>query len=42
MAWEWLRRDREYQRDNQVLLSSNRSGAMAGQFRGKRRLSFCN
>ncbi|WP_456660793.1 transcriptional regulator domain-containing protein [Bradyrhizobium sp. JR3.5] len=40
MAWEWLRRDREYQNDYRGLLSSERSSAMAGQFRRKWGLSF--
>lgn len=40
IAWEWLRRDRGYQRDYQALVSSERSSDMAEQFRRKWGLSF--
>ncbi|WP_456763209.1 transcriptional regulator domain-containing protein [Bradyrhizobium sp. USDA 4011] len=40
IAWEWLRRDREYQRDYQLLVSGEESSAMAEQFRRKWGLTF--
>jgi hypothetical protein len=40
IAWEWLRRDREYQRDYQTLVSSQRSSAMTDGFRQQWGLSF--
>ena len=33
IAWEWLRRDRQYPRDYQTLVGSQRSGAMTDSFR---------
>ena len=40
IAWEWLRRDRQYQRDYQTLVGSQRSGAMTDGFRQQSGLSF--
>jgi hypothetical protein len=40
IAWEWLRRDREYQRDYQTLVGSQRSSAMTDGFRQQWGLSF--
>ncbi|WP_426441326.1 transcriptional regulator domain-containing protein [Bradyrhizobium genosp. P] len=40
IAWEWLRRNRGYQRNYGRLVSSERSSAMAEQFRRKWGLSF--
>ncbi|WP_456815603.1 transcriptional regulator domain-containing protein [Bradyrhizobium sp. USDA 4508] len=39
IAWEWLRRDREYQEDYKALSRKGRSGA-ADQFRLKWGLTF--
>ncbi|WP_429033958.1 transcriptional regulator domain-containing protein [Bradyrhizobium sp. I1.14.4] len=35
VAWEWLRRDREYQKDFSALVSSEKSSVTANGFRGK-------
>jgi len=40
IAWEWLRRDREYQRDYKTLISSERSSVIADSFRRQWGLSF--
>ncbi|MGX1350642.1 hypothetical protein AB7M49_004218 [Bradyrhizobium elkanii] len=40
IAWEWLRRNREYQEDYRSFVRSGRSSAMAEQFRLKWGLSF--
>jgi Family of unknown function (DUF6499) len=40
MAWEWLRRDSEYQTDYKTLVSNGRSGAVTHVFRQKWGLSF--
>ncbi|QOZ23956.1 transcriptional regulator domain-containing protein [Bradyrhizobium sp. CCBAU 51753] len=40
LAWERLRRDRGYQPDYKMLLSSNRSSMTADHFRRKWGLSF--
>ncbi|MCK1734355.1 hypothetical protein IVA79_10410 [Bradyrhizobium sp. 138] len=40
IAWEWLRRNGEYQRDYMALAMSERSGAMADHFRHQWGLSF--
>ncbi|WP_430641766.1 transcriptional regulator domain-containing protein [Bradyrhizobium cajani] len=40
LAWEWLRRDRDYQEDYRRLSRRERSSAAAGQFRRKWGLSF--
>ncbi|WP_456781628.1 transcriptional regulator domain-containing protein [Bradyrhizobium sp. USDA 3315] len=40
LAWECLRRDVEYEKDYEVLASSERSGAMSDDFRRKWGLSF--
>ncbi|WP_442869775.1 transcriptional regulator domain-containing protein [Bradyrhizobium sp. CCBAU 11361] len=40
IAWEWLRRNCEYQRDYMALAASKRSSAMAHQFRRQWGLSF--
>lgn len=41
MAWEWLRRDCEYQKDFRALVDSEQSSAAADQFRRKWGLTFC-
>ncbi|TWB87295.1 hypothetical protein FBZ93_12276 [Bradyrhizobium macuxiense] len=41
MAWEWLRRDREYQQDFRTLVSSEHSSATMDHFRRKWGLTFC-
>ncbi|WP_411780303.1 transcriptional regulator domain-containing protein [Bradyrhizobium sp. UFLA01-814] len=38
IAWEWLRRDREYQQD----FSSEQSSATSDHFRRKWGLTFCS
>ncbi|MFB9264937.1 transcriptional regulator domain-containing protein [Bradyrhizobium erythrophlei] len=40
LAWECLRRHREYQRDYKLLVRSDRSSATADHFRRKWGLSF--
>ncbi|WP_407193197.1 transcriptional regulator domain-containing protein [Bradyrhizobium sp. STM 3566] len=40
LAWEWLRRDRDYQEDYKRLSRRQRSSAAAGEFRRKWGLSF--
>ncbi|MFB9264930.1 transcriptional regulator domain-containing protein [Bradyrhizobium erythrophlei] len=40
LAWEWLRRNPEYQRDYRLLVRSGHSSAMADHFRRKWGLSF--
>ncbi|WP_376707427.1 transcriptional regulator domain-containing protein [Bradyrhizobium elkanii] len=40
IAWEWLRRNREYQKDYRIFVRSGRSSAMADHFRRKWGLSF--
>ncbi|QOZ23960.1 hypothetical protein XH93_10410 [Bradyrhizobium sp. CCBAU 51753] len=41
MAWEWLRRDREYHKDFKSLLSSEHS-SVTDHFRRKWGLTFCS
>lgn len=40
IAWEWLRRNGEYQRDYMALAMSERSGAMPDHFRQQWGLCF--
>lgn len=40
IAWEWLRRNCEYQRDYMALAANERSSAMADHFRQRWGLSF--
>ncbi|MBP1299824.1 transcriptional regulator domain-containing protein [Bradyrhizobium elkanii] len=40
IAWEWLRRNREYQKDYRIFVRNGRSGEMAELFRRKWGLSF--
>jgi hypothetical protein len=40
IAWEWLRRDRKYQRDYKALVSDQRSTGMTDDFRQQWGLSF--
>ncbi|WP_144441548.1 transcriptional regulator domain-containing protein [Bradyrhizobium sp. CCGE-LA001] len=40
IAWEWLRRNGEYQRNYMALATSERSGAMTDHFRRQWGLSF--
>ncbi|WP_246788847.1 transcriptional regulator domain-containing protein [Bradyrhizobium sp. CIR48] len=40
LAWEWLRRDNDYQEDYKRLSRRERSSAAAGEFRRKWGLSF--
>ncbi|MDA9513051.1 hypothetical protein XI04_08265 [Bradyrhizobium sp. CCBAU 11430] len=40
LAWEWLRRDGDYQQDYKRLCRRERSSAAAGEFRRKWGLSF--
>lgn len=40
IAWEWLRRDGEYQRDYEALTSDQRSGGLPDSLRQKWGLSF--
>lgn len=40
IAWEWLRRDREYELDFCNLTGAARSGGMTHEFRNKWGLSF--
>lgn len=40
IAWEWLRRNCEYQRDYMALATSQRSSATTGPFRQRWGLSF--
>ncbi|WP_433995478.1 transcriptional regulator domain-containing protein [Bradyrhizobium macuxiense] len=42
IAWEWLRRDREYQQDFRTLVSSEHSSARSDHFRRKWGLTFCS
>ncbi|WP_407151176.1 transcriptional regulator domain-containing protein [Bradyrhizobium sp. ORS 86] len=40
LAWEWLRRDREYHKDFRILLCGKQSSEMADHFRRKWGLTF--
>ncbi|WP_353703462.1 DUF6499 domain-containing protein [Bradyrhizobium sp. INPA03-11B] len=40
LAWEWLRRDREYHEDFRALVSSEQSNATPDHFRRKWGLTF--
>jgi hypothetical protein len=40
VAWEWLRRDNEYEREFEGLTAAARSSGMSHQFRKKWGLSF--
>lgn len=40
IAWEWLRRDSEYQQEFRNLTAAERLGGMTHQFRNKWGLSF--
>ncbi|WP_433995486.1 transcriptional regulator domain-containing protein [Bradyrhizobium macuxiense] len=42
IAWEWLRRDCEYQKDFGALVRSEQSSATSDRFRRKWGLTFCS